>query len=111
MFQQFFLLMFFSYFSSVFPPFDFELNLFRGLALFSLGSTVLSAILIIVQLALTDGSEPTHGEFSFDGLCLAFGTILFSFGGATQFPSIQNDMKQRDKFPIAVFAAFTSEYK
>jgi len=37
---------------------------------------------------------------------LGFGVIIFSFGGASTFPTIQNDMRQRDKFPLSVIAAF-----
>lgn len=37
---------------------------------------------------------------------LAFGTILFSFGGASTFPTIQTDMKKCSKFPISVFWAY-----
>ena len=32
----------------------------------------------------------------------SFGTILFAFGGASCFPNLQVDMKQPDKFPLAV---------
>ncbi|KAH7939862.1 hypothetical protein HPB52_018396 [Rhipicephalus sanguineus] len=31
-----------------------------------------------------------------------FGTIMFSYGGAAMFPTIQNDMKDRSRFPMAV---------
>lgn len=37
---------------------------------------------------------------------LGFGTILFSFGGASTFPTIQNDMKDRTRFPVSVNIAF-----
>ncbi len=40
-------------------------------------------------------------------LCLvAFGTILFSFGGASTFPTIQTDMRKASKFPLSVFWAY-----
>ena len=40
-------------------------------------------------------------------LCLvAFGTIIFSFGGASTFPTIQTDMKKSSKFPQSVFWAY-----
>ena len=42
-------------------------------------------------------------------LCLvAFGTILFSFGGASTFPTIQTDMKKSSKFPQSVFWAYVA---
>lgn len=40
-------------------------------------------------------------------LCfVAFGTILFSFGGASTFPTIQTDMKKSSRFPLSVFWAY-----
>ena len=40
-------------------------------------------------------------------LCfVAFGTILFSFGGASTFPTIQTDMKRSSRFPLSVFWAY-----
>ncbi|CAB0005162.1 unnamed protein product, partial [Nesidiocoris tenuis] len=37
---------------------------------------------------------------------LSFGVILFSFGGASTFPTIQNDMADRSKFKTSVYIAF-----
>ena len=37
---------------------------------------------------------------------VAFGTIIFSFGGAATFPTIQTDMKRGSKFPLSVFFAY-----
>lgn len=37
---------------------------------------------------------------------VAFGTILFSFGGASTFPTIQTDMKKSSRFPLSVFWAY-----
>ncbi|XP_065353885.1 uncharacterized protein LOC135948501 [Cloeon dipterum] len=37
---------------------------------------------------------------------LGFGVIIFSFGGASTFPTIQNDMREREKFPLSVVIAF-----
>ena len=40
-------------------------------------------------------------------LCfVAFGTILFSFGGASTFPTIQTDMKKSSRFPLSIFWAY-----
>lgn len=40
-------------------------------------------------------------------LCfVAFGTILFSFGGASTFPTIQTDMKKSSRFALSVFWAY-----
>ncbi|XP_046390882.1 amino acid transporter AVT1B-like [Ischnura elegans] len=40
-------------------------------------------------------------------LFLSFGTILFSFGGASTFPTIQNDMKERSRFSSSVIIGFS----
>ena len=47
--------------------------------------------------------QPTITVKSFFG---AFGTIAFSFGGATLFPTYQTDMKDARKFPRAAALAF-----
>ena len=44
----------------------------------------------------------THSNPTFDGFFNAFGTILFGFGGASIFPTIQIDMKRPEKFPLTV---------
>ena len=43
-----------------------------------------------------------HSNPTFSGFFSAFGTILFAFGGASIFPTIQVDMKNTDEFPKAV---------
>jgi len=48
--------------------------------------------------------NPTFGNF-FD----AFATILFSFGGASAFPTFQVDMRIPEKFPKAVVIGITSK--
>ena len=35
------------------------------------------------------------------GAFTAFSSMMFAFGGASTFPTIQADMKERSKFPIA----------
>jgi amino acid permease len=40
---------------------------------------------------------------------LGFGVIMFAFGGAGIFPTIQNDMSSRDRFPLAVALAFAGK--
>lgn len=49
----------------------------------------------------------THGFYDF---FLSFGTLLFAFGGASTFPTIQNDMEKKDKFSTSVIIAFSSEW-
>lgn len=49
---------------------------------------------------------PCYSVPSFSSIFLGLGTILFSFGGAATFPTIQNDMADRSRFPYSVAIAF-----
>ena len=44
---------------------------------------------------------PNVPDPTFKGFFTAFSSIMFAFGGASTFPTIQADMKERTKFPIA----------
>lgn len=50
--------------------------------------------------------SPCYTIPSFSSIFLGLGTILFSFGGAATFPTIQNDMADRSRFPNSVVIAF-----
>ncbi|KAG8295869.1 amino acid transporter AVT1C-like [Homalodisca vitripennis] len=73
-------------------------------------ATFVGCILIFCQTVI-DGihlTEPVpHNSHSINGFFYAFGTILFSYGGAATFPTIQNDMAHREKFPISAAIGFT----
>lgn len=75
-------------------------------------STAIACTLIFVQI-LTDGihkTEPApHIPHNFKDFFLSFGIILFAFGGASTFPTIQNDMTNRKKFTKSVYAAFVGK--
>lgn len=43
---------------------------------------------------------------SFSKLFLSFGTILFAFGGASTFPTIQNDMREKTRFSTSIVIGF-----
>ncbi|KAK7604251.1 hypothetical protein V9T40_004524 [Parthenolecanium corni] len=77
----------------------------------ALSATVLSCICIFIQIVddgLSKGlSPPSHELTSFKEFFLAFGVILFVYGGASTFPTIQNDMVDRNKFYKSVRIAFT----
>ena len=99
------------------------------MAVLALGTILTAGICVIVQGALDlkdhiiDGDDDgfcdmplineTH-QFKPSGECdpflpkptakgafTAFSSIMFAFGGASTFPTIQADMKERKKFPIA----------
>ena len=74
---------------------------------------MVSCICIFIQ-TVTDGfarglSPPTNDGTAFKEFFLAFGVILFVYGGASTFPTIQNDMVNRNDFYKSVRVAFTSE--
>ncbi|KAF6025922.1 hypothetical protein EB796_015771 [Bugula neritina] len=79
----------------------------------AVGATVATAIACgfliaaIVSYSSTNlPSKVTHTPIDVKSFALAFGTILFSFGGASAFPTIQHDMGVTTDFPRAVFLGF-----
>ena len=52
---------------------------------------------------------PPHKTPDPEGFFRAFGSIMFAFGGASIFPSIQADMADRSKFKYAAVLALTSK--
>lgn len=56
-------------------------------------------------------SQPVrHRVHDFYDFFLSFGTLLFAFGGASTFPTIQNDMENKNKFSTSVIIAFSSRF-
>ncbi|KAG8184418.1 hypothetical protein JTE90_004588 [Oedothorax gibbosus] len=77
-------------------------------AVVALGTTVTACILLTIEIAkeapkAIDVQYPPPTVLSF---FLAFGTMLFAFGGAASFPTFQNDMKDRNKFTKAAVFGF-----
>lgn len=73
-------------------------------------TTAVACVLFFTQIVM-DGmnksSEPVRHEIhGFHDFFLAFGILLFAFGGASTFPTIQNDMEDRNKFSHSVTIAF-----
>uniref|UniRef100_T1HU60 Aa_trans domain-containing protein n=1 Tax=Rhodnius prolixus TaxID=13249 RepID=T1HU60_RHOPR len=72
-------------------------------------TTVLACVFIFIQM-IFDGINSRaivhHNPKSFNDFFLSFGIILFSFGGASTFPTIQNDMIDRGKFKRSVYIGF-----
>lgn len=76
-------------------------------------TTAFACILFFTQIVM-DGlnrSQPVkHKTHDFYDFFLSFGTLLFAFGGASTFPTIQNDMEKKEKFSSSVLIAFSSRY-
>ncbi|CAL4084208.1 unnamed protein product, partial [Meganyctiphanes norvegica] len=69
-------------------------------------STVAACVIIFVQMLIEDFPEPEYPNPTMASFSLGFGAILFAFGGASVFPTIQNDMADRSKFGKGVIVGF-----
>ncbi|XP_045474217.1 amino acid transporter AVT1J-like [Harmonia axyridis] len=71
-------------------------------------TTAAACILFFSQMIsdAKDLEKVHHTQFGFEEFFLGFGAILFAFGGASTFPTIQNDMKEKNKFGTSVIMAF-----
>uniref|UniRef100_A0A8R1DRT2 Aa_trans domain-containing protein n=1 Tax=Caenorhabditis japonica TaxID=281687 RepID=A0A8R1DRT2_CAEJA len=73
-------------------------------------TTSIAVILIIVGSIIDYSACAPHAQlppFKITNLFLSMGTLLFSVGGHSAFPTIQHDMKQPKEFTKSVILAFT----
>ena len=100
----------------------------RPLAFIALFSTLAVCLLTMLQMAIdvSNNTVPCHSTEFFHnrtaGILFtpfyepvkpfnafgAFGTIVFSYGGASVFPTIMMDMKNKSHFKYAVLISMTS---
>ena len=83
---------------------------FWGIAVMATVTSILAAILILTNLGIISHSQeitPIYPRPSAEHIFAAFGTFLFAFGGVSVFPTIQNDMKQPEKFHHVVTVGYT----
>lgn len=75
-------------------------------------TVTIAAILITIQCLIDIGENDKihYPNPTFKSFALSFGTILFAFGGACTFPTIQNDMTNRKKFPTSAVVGFIGKY-
>lgn len=77
--------------------------------------TVVSCILVailFIQEAVSGQLKATNQELvnpDIKTVFLSIGTIIFAYGGAATFPTFQNDMRDKRKFPHAVMLGFISK--
>ncbi|XP_023326958.1 amino acid transporter ANT1 isoform X2 [Eurytemora carolleeae] len=80
---------------------------FWPIAVGALLTTVTACIIIIIKVVI-DGNELEQKVYpppTFQGFLKAFGSIMFAFAGASTFPTIQADMKNRSQFNYAAVIA------
>ncbi|CAG2178978.1 unnamed protein product, partial [Oppiella nova] len=78
---------------------------FWPLAVGAIGTTILGLVLLMIEVGIDAPTHISHATYeapTFSSFFLGFGTVVFAFGGAAAFPTFQNDMKDKTKFPIAV---------
>ncbi|KAJ8924571.1 hypothetical protein NQ315_000720 [Exocentrus adspersus] len=72
-------------------------------------STIVACVLFTIQIGVDANKSlrtVKHDVHGFHDFFLSFGTLLFAFGGASTFPTIQNDMLNKKQFPTSVTIAF-----
>ncbi len=91
----------------------------RPIAVGALLTTVTACVLIMVQSFIdyfspADSASSTAKTVEYptptvEGSFKAFGSIMFAFAGASTFPTIQADMRRRDKFKVSAVIAMISK--
>ncbi|XP_071547546.1 LOW QUALITY PROTEIN: uncharacterized protein [Panulirus ornatus] len=72
-------------------------------------ATVAAVVVVVVKILVeVPAYQPEYPQPTFSSFFLGFGTIMFSYGGAVTFPTIQNDMSDRSKFSLAIVIGFTA---
>ena len=80
-----------------------------------MGATAATSVAALVTTIGTAIDIPNqhstyHAKPTFYSFMLAFGTIIFSFGGSGTFPTIQQDMHKSHKFPLTVLISYICKY-
>ena len=84
----------------------------RWIGILALGTTTLAWLFCMIQLSSNFSELSANATFhspDFLPFFLGVGPILFSYGGASTFPTIQNDMKHREMFSRSVVLGFIGE--
>lgn len=80
---------------------------FWPIAILAMGCTATACLFIFIQsLRQIPAVLPKAGEITFNSFFIAFGTILFCFGGAVMFPTIQADMINPREFKTSVILSY-----
>lgn len=76
-------------------------------------STAIAVVLITIGVFKdfsTCHNVRQEPHFQFTNLLMALGTIVFTFGGHSAFPTIQHDMKKPAEFTKSSIMAFASKF-
>lgn len=78
---------------------------FKGIGFLAMATSGLAVVMIALMLGYL-APYPVDNDktlkITIDGFMHSFGTVLFGFGGVSIFPTIQNDMKDPEKFVSSV---------
>ncbi|XP_041453350.1 amino acid transporter AVT1D-like [Lytechinus variegatus] len=82
---------------------------FWPVAIGAMAATSIACILLFIQIMteIHDYPDTTHTSPSFVSFFVAFGTIIFAFGGHAAFPTIQHDMREPKSFPKSIALAYS----
>lgn len=72
-------------------------------------TTAIACAFYFTQMVMDfmNSTEPAlHDKHNFSDFFLSFGTLVFAFGGASTFPTIQNDMENKKQFSWSILIAF-----
>ena len=84
-------------------------SFFRVVGVGALLTTAFACVFIFSQIVMDGLKNPDPVPFkphTFNSFFLSFGTILFAFGGASTFPTIQNDMAEKQHFSKSIVNEF-----
>ncbi|XP_015787277.1 amino acid transporter AVT3B [Tetranychus urticae] len=82
---------------------------FWGAAALALFTSTVAVILLLTDMVsdyMALEKPPNVSTPSLNSISLAFGTLIFAYGGTAPFPTYQNDMQRKDKWPQAVILGF-----
>jgi vesicular inhibitory amino acid transporter len=78
-----------------------------------MGTFLIAIVLVLIKLSQVshDAYDVTHIPSSFvPPYFLAFGTMMFAYGGAGSFPTIQQDMKKPHHFNKVLPVAYLGKW-
>lgn len=77
-------------------------------SILAMAATFLACLVVMVKVVMEKPffGPPHFPSPTFSSFFLGFGSILFALGGASIFPTVQNDMRDRSQFGSSVIVAF-----